>query len=93
MYDQPSEAISSASSKLTESQRQPRSYNRLAAGALLAHDITESVTRANVIRWLNKPGAHTETGLTSADVVAMLVGNKTDLEHLCAIPADGAKSL
>jgi hypothetical protein len=43
--------------------------------------------------WLNELKTHTEAGLISANVVAMLVGNKSSLECLRAMLVDKAKPL
>jgi Ras-related protein Rab-11A len=54
---------------------------------VLVYDITERATYVNITRWLNELRAHTE-----ADIVAMLVGNKSDLEHLREVPTDEARA-
>jgi Ras-related protein Rab-11A len=51
-------------------------YYRGAVGALLVYDITRAVTFANVERWLSELRDHAE-----ANIVIMLVGNKSDLRH------------
>jgi GTPase SAR1 family protein len=88
----PSETRSLISSRLTGSYRQLRSYYRGAVGALLVYDITKHATYANATRWLNGLRAQTEAGLSSAKVVAMLVGNESDLEDLRAMPGNRAKA-
>ena len=59
---------------------------------LLVYDITARATYINLTRLLNELMVHTETGWVNVDTVAMLVGNKRDLEHLRAIPTDEAKA-
>ncbi|KAM3394373.1 ras-related protein RABA1f-like [Capsicum galapagoense] len=56
-------------------------YNRGAAGALLVYDIPRHVTFENVARWLKELRDH-----TGQNIVVMLVGNKSDLRHLRAVP-------
>lgn len=51
-------------------------YYRGAVGALLLYDITRQATFANVERWLTELRDHAE-----ANIVIMLVGNKSDLRH------------
>jgi hypothetical protein len=53
---------------------------------------TKRATYVNITRWLNELRAYTEAGLTPHDIVAMLVGSKSDLEHLRAIPTDEARA-
>ncbi|KAL7089068.1 hypothetical protein ACP275_13G165500 [Erythranthe tilingii] len=61
-------------------------YYRGAVGALLVYDVTRHVTFENVERWLKELRAHTDN-----NIVIMLVGNKSDLRHLRAIPTQDAK--
>lgn len=49
------------------------------------YDSTRHVTFENVERWLKELRDHTD-----AYVVIMLVGNKTDLRHLCAVSTEEA---
>lgn len=49
-------------------------YYRGAVGALLVYDISKHVTFENVERWLKELRDHAE-----ANIVVMLVGNKSDL--------------
>jgi Ras-related protein Rab-11A len=51
-------------------------YYRGAVGALLVYDITRANTFENVQRWLTELRDHAE-----ANIVIMLVGNKSDLRH------------
>ncbi|KAF9453661.1 ras-domain-containing protein [Macrolepiota fuliginosa MF-IS2] len=61
-------------------------YYRGAVGALLVYDIAKHATYVNVIRWLKELRDHAD-----ANIVIMLVGNKSDLKHLRAVPTDEAK--
>ncbi|CAN0392061.1 unnamed protein product, partial [Laminaria digitata] len=49
-------------------------YYRGAVGALLVYDISKHVTFENVERWLKELRDHAE-----ANIVVMLIGNKSDL--------------
>jgi len=62
-------------------------YYRGAVGALLVYDIAKHVTYENVERWLKELRDHADQ-----NIVIMLVGNKSDLRHLRAVPTDEAKS-
>ena len=61
-------------------------YYRGAVGALLVYDISKHPTYENVTRWLKELRDHAD-----ANIVIMLVGNKSDLRHLRAVPTDEAK--
>ncbi|CAJ0595216.1 unnamed protein product [Cylicocyclus nassatus] len=61
-------------------------YYRGAVGALLVYDIAKHVTYENVERWLKELRDHADQ-----NIVIMLVGNKSDLRHLRAVPTDEAK--
>ena len=50
------------------------------------HDITERATFANATRWLSELRAHADP------VATILIGNKSDLEHLRAVPTEEAKA-
>jgi hypothetical protein len=63
------------------------SYYRGAVGALLVYDIAKHSTYTNVTRWLKELRDHADS-----NIVIMLVGNKSDLKHLRAVPTDEAKS-
>ena len=63
------------------------SYYRGAVGALLVYDIAKHATYVNVTRWLKELRDHAD-----ANIVIMLVGNKSDLKHLRAVPTDEAKT-
>ena len=56
-------------------------------GALLVYDISKHGTYVNVTRWLKELRDHAD-----ANIVIMLVGNKSDLKHLRAVPTDEAKT-
>lgn len=56
-------------------------------GALLVYDIAKHLTYENVERWLRELRDHADT-----NIVIMLVGNKSDLRHLRAVPTDEAKA-
>ena len=64
-----------------------RSYYRGAVGALLVYDIAKHATYVNVTRWLKELRDHADT-----NIVIMLVGNKSDLKHLRAVPTEEAKA-
>jgi len=63
------------------------SYYRGAVGALLVYDIAKHATYVNVTRWLKELRDHADS-----NIVIMLVGNKSDLKHLRAVPTDEAKT-
>lgn len=50
------------------------------------YDISKHPTYENVQRWLKELRDHAD-----ANIVIMLVGNKSDLRHLRAVPTDEAK--
>lgn len=62
-------------------------YYRGAVGALLVYDITKHLTYDSVERWLKELYEHAE-----ANIVVMLVGNKTDLESERSVPTEEARS-
>jgi Ras-related protein Rab-11A len=62
------------------------SYYRGAVGALLVYDIAKHGTYVNVTRWLKELRDHADS-----NIVIMLVGNKSDLKHLRAVPTEEAK--
>jgi len=62
-------------------------YYRGAVGALLVYDIAKHLTYENVERWLRELRDHADD-----NTVIMLVGNKSDLRHLRAVPMDEAKA-
>jgi small GTP-binding protein len=63
-------------------------YYRGAVGALLVYDISKAITYENVERWLNELRDHADS-----NIVIMLVGNKSDLRHLRAVPTEQAAAL
>lgn len=50
------------------------------------YDIAKHLTYENVERWLRELRDHADQ-----NIVIMLVGNKSDLRHLRAVPTDEAK--
>lgn len=62
-------------------------YYRGAVGALLVYDIAKHLTYENVERWLRELRDHADQ-----NIVIMLVGNKSDLRHLRAVPTDEARA-
>ena len=62
-------------------------YYRGAVGALLVYDIAKHMTYENVERWLKELRDHADS-----NIVIMLVGNKSDLRHLRAVPTEEAKA-
>nr|GFB42493.1 hypothetical protein [Tanacetum cinerariifolium] len=61
-------------------------YYKGAVGALLVYDTSRHVTFENVKRWLKELRDHTDS-----NIMIMLVGNKSDLRHLRAVPTEEAK--
>ncbi|ORX62675.1 small GTPase [Hesseltinella vesiculosa] len=61
-------------------------YYRGAVGALLVYDIAKHQTYENVTRWLKELRDHAD-----ANIVVMLVGNKSDLRHIRAVSTEEAK--
>ncbi|KAJ9159033.1 hypothetical protein P3X46_024565 [Hevea brasiliensis] len=62
-------------------------YYRGALGALLVYDVTKPTTFENISRWLKELRDHAD-----ANIVIMLIGNKTDLKHLRAVATEDAQS-
>ncbi|GMY08874.1 Ras-related protein Rab11D, partial [Fagus crenata] len=62
-------------------------YYRGAVGALLVYDVTRHTTFENIARWLKELREHTDP-----NIVVMLIGNKSDLRHLVAVPTEYGKS-
>lgn len=56
-------------------------------GALLVYDIAKHATYVNVTRWSKELRDHADS-----NIVIMLVGNKSDLKHLRAVPTEEAKA-
>lgn len=63
-----------------------RHLKPLQVGALLVYDISKHLTFESVGRWLKELRDHADN-----NIVIMLVGNKSDLRHLRAVPTDEAK--
>lgn len=61
-------------------------YYRGAVGAMLVYDITKRQSFDNVARWLEELRGHADK-----NIIIMLVGNKSDLETLRAVPTEDAK--
>lgn len=62
-------------------------FYRGAVGALLVYDITKHESYTNVETWLKELREHGDSKM-----VHMLVGNKSDLKHLRAVPTEEAAS-
>lgn len=62
-------------------------YYRGAVGALIVYDILKTESYESVSRWLKELREHAD-----ANIIIELVGNKSDLDHLRAIPTDEAKN-
>uniref|UniRef100_A0ACD5WIF9 Uncharacterized protein n=1 Tax=Avena sativa TaxID=4498 RepID=A0ACD5WIF9_AVESA len=62
-------------------------YYRGAVGALLVFDITKRQTFDNVERWLRELRGHADT-----NIVVMMVGNKSDLNHLRSVPEEDSQA-
>ena len=60
-------------------------FYRGALGALLLYDVTKSASFSNIKNWVEELREH-----ANPNIVAMLVGNKTDLGALRAVPAEVA---
>ena len=61
-------------------------YYRGAVGAMLVYDMTKRQSFDHVARWLEELRNHADK-----NIVIMLVGNKSDLGTLRAVPTDDAK--
>ncbi len=55
-------------------------------GALVVYDIAKHPTFENVRKWLKELSDHADS-----NICIILVGNKSDLKHLRAVPTDEAK--
>lgn len=62
-------------------------YYRGALGALLVYDITKNSTFDNLKRWLRELRDHADS-----NIVLLLAGNKSDLNHLREVSADDAQA-
>ena len=58
-------------------------YYRGALGALLIYDISKEISFENVDKWLNELKNDAEE-----NIIIMLVGNKSDLSHIRAVPTN-----
>ncbi|KAB5551441.1 hypothetical protein DKX38_008752 [Salix brachista] len=63
-------------------------YYRGAVGALLVYDITKRQTFGNVQRWLRELRDHADS-----NIVIMMAGNKSDLNHLRAVQEEDGHAL
>ncbi|KAH9324525.1 hypothetical protein KI387_004703 [Taxus chinensis] len=63
-------------------------YYRGALGALLVYDITKNSSFDNVRRWLRELRDHADS-----NIVILMVGNKSDLNHLRDVSSDDAHIL
>ncbi|KAG0206489.1 Ras- protein Rab-11A [Mortierella sp. GBA30] len=61
-------------------------FYRGAVGALLVYDISKLSTFESLERWLSELREHADS-----NIIIMLVGNKSDLKHLRAVPTEEAK--
>lgn len=62
-------------------------YYRGAVGALIVYDISKTELYELVSRWLKELRDHAD-----ANIVVELVGNKSDLDHLRAVPTEEARN-
>jgi len=58
-------------------------YYRGAKGAFLVYDLSKRITFSNVEKWLKEIREN-----SNSDIVIMLIGNKSDLEHLRAVSTE-----
>lgn len=65
----------------------PYRYYQGVVGALLVYDISKHATYMNVMRWWKELHHH-----VGSNIVIMLVGNKSELRHLRAVPTEDAKA-
>ncbi|KAK8683455.1 hypothetical protein V6N13_039516 [Hibiscus sabdariffa] len=63
-------------------------YYRGAVGALIVYDITKRQTFDNVQRWLHELRDHADS-----NIVIMMTGNKSDLNHLRAVSKEDGNAL
>lgn len=63
-------------------------YYRGAVGALLVYDITKRQTFDNLQRWLRELRNHADS-----NIVIIMAGNKSDLNHLRAVPTEDGQLL
>ena len=62
-------------------------YYRGAVGALIVYDIAKTESYESVSRWLKELKEHAD-----ANIIIELVGNKSELDHLRAVPTEEAKN-
>ncbi|KAE8653692.1 Ras-related protein RABA2d [Hibiscus syriacus] len=63
-------------------------YYRGAVAALLVYDITKRQTFDDVLRWLRELRDHADS-----NIVIMMAGNKSDLNHLRTVSTEDAQAL
>ncbi|XP_018470139.2 ras-related protein RABA2d [Raphanus sativus] len=63
-------------------------YYRGAVGAFLVYDITKRQTFDNALRWLRELRDHADS-----NIVIMMAGNKSDLNHLRSVAEEDGRSL
>ncbi|KAK9146093.1 hypothetical protein Sjap_005996 [Stephania japonica] len=63
-------------------------YYRGAFGALVVYDISRRVTFEGVKRWIDELNMHSDT-----TIARILIGNKSDLEHIREVSIEEGKSL
>ncbi|KAK1386659.1 RAB GTPase-like [Heracleum sosnowskyi] len=61
-------------------------YYRGAVGAMLVYDITKRQTFDHMARWLEELRSHADK-----NIIIMLIGNKSDLKSLRAVPTEDAQ--
>lgn len=61
-------------------------YYRGAVGAMLVYDISKRQSFDHIARWLEELRGHADN-----NIIIMLVGNKSDLENIRAVPTEDAK--
>ncbi|XP_051777499.1 ras-related protein Rab-43 [Erpetoichthys calabaricus] len=65
-----------------------QSYYRSANGAIIAYDISKSSSFHSVPRWIEDVQRY-----AGSNIVQLLIGNKSDLNHLREVPFDEAEAL
>uniref|UniRef100_A0A914PZS8 Ras-related protein Rab-25 n=1 Tax=Panagrolaimus davidi TaxID=227884 RepID=A0A914PZS8_9BILA len=64
-------------------------YYRGAIGAIVVYDITKHGTFENIETWLNELKKYTAA---DQNITIMVIGNKSDLRHLRAVPVEEGKN-
>ena len=64
-----------------------KAYYRGAAGAILVYDITKEVSFKNIAQWLTEVRTFNDQ-----NIVIAMVGNKSDLSHIRAVPTKKARA-